>query len=162
MVLWSLRARSWWLVVFFFGRVSFEILSFACIFALLTADISSETNSFRSNWFMRFISANGFIRSRFPARNCWLACFSWTGYPRNGELRLETCSAETCDELRQTGFESTGCCVCFSIMVLWSLRARSCWLVVFFWPGWFWNTELRLDICSIDSWYQFWDKLVSK
>ena len=45
-----------------------------------------------------------------------------------------------------------------------SLESSSKKLLVgcFFWPGYFWNTELRLYICSIDSWYQFWDKLVSK
>ena len=85
--------------LFSVGQVSLAILSFALRLALLTAEIRCETNSFRSNWFIRLCSDNGFIRSRFRARNCWLACFSWPGYPRNSELRFNTCSVENCDEL---------------------------------------------------------------
>ena len=65
--------------LFSVGRITVEILSFALIYALLTAEISCETNSFRSSWFIRFCSDSGLIRSRFRARNCWLAVFSWPG-----------------------------------------------------------------------------------
>ena len=85
--------------LFSFGRITVEILSFALIYALLTAEISCETNSFRSNWFIRLCSDNGLIRSRFRARNCWLAWFSWPSYTGNSELRFITCSVENCGEL---------------------------------------------------------------
>ena len=84
--------------LFSVGRITVEILSFALIYALLTAEISCETNSFRSNWFIRLCSDNGLIRSRFRARNCWLAGFSWPSYTGNSELRFITCSVENCDE----------------------------------------------------------------
>ena len=63
--------------LFSVGEVRLAILNFALRLALLTAEIRCETNSFRSNWFIRLCSDNGFIRSRFRARNCWLTVFIW-------------------------------------------------------------------------------------
>ena len=134
------------------------MLSFAWIHALLTADISPETNSFRSNSFMRLCSDNGFSRSRFRARSCWLTVFFWPCYSLYWASLWDMLYWQLRSVLRQLFRSNSFMRLCSDNGFIRSrFRARSCWLTVFIWPCHSLCTELRIGTCFFDSWGPFWD-----